>query len=78
MTVPNGQTYYYVFSAVNTGVESANFSEVSALPANIPNHSFETPEVGDYTYNPTDGSWTFAGTSPTCFSTVAELPIPPQ
>jgi len=64
MAVTNDQTYYYVFSAVNAGVESANSSEVSASPANIPNFSFETPLVGDYAYNPTGGSWTFTGASP--------------
>jgi alpha-L-rhamnosidase len=64
MGVTNGQTYYYVFSAVNAGVESGDSSEVFASPANIPNFSFETPLVGDYSYNPSGGSWTFAGTSP--------------
>jgi hypothetical protein len=64
MTVTNGQTYYYVFSAVNAGVESVNSGEVFASPAGIPNFSFETPLIGDYSYNPGGGSWTFSGASP--------------
>jgi alpha-L-rhamnosidase len=63
MAVTNGQTYYYVFSAVNAGAESANSSEVHVLPAAIPNFSFETPGVSDYAYNPAGGSWTFSGAS---------------
>jgi fibronectin type 3 domain-containing protein len=34
--VLNGQTYYYVVSAVNTGGESANSTQVSALPVGPP------------------------------------------
>ena len=63
LAVTNGQTYYYVFSAVNDGTESANSNEASTSPANIPNFSFETPKVGDYAYNPVGGSWTFIGAS---------------
>jgi alpha-L-rhamnosidase len=63
ITVTNGQTYYYVFSAVNAGAESADSSEVVALPSDIPNFSFETPRTGDYAYNPASGSWAFSGAS---------------
>ena len=63
MSVTNGQMYYYVFSAVNAGTESAYSSEVHALPAAIPNFSFEAPGISDYAYNPGGGSWTFSGAS---------------
>jgi alpha-L-rhamnosidase len=63
LAVTNGQTYYYVFSAVNADAESANSSEVVASPSNIPDFSFETPKVGNYAYNSSGGSWTFSGAS---------------
>ena len=63
MVVTNGHTYYYVVSAVVAGVESPNSAEVFALPAGIPNFSFEAPQTGDYAYDPVGGSWTFSGAS---------------
>jgi len=86
LAVMNGQTYYYVFSVnsvANAGAESANSSEVSALPSDIPNFSFETPLVSSYTYAPANGSWTFSGASPNGSGILAngsafDNPVAPQ
>jgi alpha-L-rhamnosidase len=64
-TVTNGVTYYYVVSAVNSGVEGSNSTQVSAVPSqNLLNPSFETPVVSTYTYNVVGASWNFSGSSP--------------
>lgn len=60
----NGVTYYYVVSAVNSNGESANSSVTSAKAQAVANFSFETPSVGNYSYNPLGGFWTFSGGSP--------------
>jgi len=62
VTVTNGNTWYYVVSAVYTNGESLNSSAASATPfapAFVPNFGFETPSVGTYQYNPSGASWTF-------------------
>ncbi|HEY4414982.1 MAG TPA: family 78 glycoside hydrolase catalytic domain [Verrucomicrobiae bacterium] len=71
LAVTNGQTYYYVVSALSGGAESVDSSEAVAQPSNIPNFSFETPEVGNYAYDPNGGSWTFNGASPSGSGIVA-------
>jgi alpha-L-rhamnosidase len=60
--VTDGQTYYYVISAVGTSGESADSAEASATPSG--NFSFEFPVVGGYEYDPLNAVWTFSGASP--------------
>ncbi len=63
-SVSNNATYFYVVSAIVTGVETANSSEVSASPAGyVSNFGFETPSVGGYQYNPSGAGWTFTPSS---------------
>jgi hypothetical protein len=52
VAVTNGQTYFYVVSAVSPDGESGNSTEVAATPTSIPDFSFETPLVSDYQYDP--------------------------
>ena len=65
-TAINGATYIYVVSANQPGGQSANSGEVIATPTTIvvSNYGFEAPVTSTYNYNPSGGSWTFSGTSP--------------
>src|SRR5450759_1229535 len=35
-----------------------------ACAVSVPNFGFETPVISSYQYNPSGGSWTFSGASP--------------
>ncbi len=61
----NGNTYYYVISAVGTGGESANSVEASATAQSIGNFGFEIPNIGsgNYQYFPKGGFWLFSVTN---------------
>jgi alpha-L-rhamnosidase len=60
-TATNGTTWYYVISAIYSGVESPNSGEASATPSPILNFGFETPRISNYQYNVSGGSWIFSG-----------------
>jgi hypothetical protein len=65
LSVTNGETFYYVVSALSAGGESGNSLEASATPILNVNFGFETPSMGSgYEYNPSHASWTFSGSSP--------------
>jgi regulation of enolase protein 1 (concanavalin A-like superfamily) len=62
--VSNGTTYYYVVSAAKTGVESANSTQVSAMPGVIPSpwNGVTIGSVGlTGSGNQTNGVWTLRG-----------------
>jgi hypothetical protein len=42
-----------------------------ACAVNVPNFGFETPVISGYQYNPSGGSWTFSGASPSGSGLVA-------
>lgn len=63
----NYTTYYYVVTAVNAGGESGASNQASATPVIIIGDSgFASPALaaGAFQYNPSGGSWTFSGASP--------------
>ena len=64
--VTNGNTYYYVVSAVSSwGAESANSPEATVGVGPLQNTGFEAPALtsGTYSYNTAGGSWTFSAQS---------------
>lgn len=70
----NYTTYYYVVTALNAGGESSASNQASATPVIIiTNSGLESPAIGagNYQYNPSGGSWTFSGLSPSGSGLVA-------
>lgn len=65
-SLPNGVTYYYVVSSINSVGEGAGSQTVAGTAAGlitVPNSGFETPVISTYQYNPGGGSWTFNSSS---------------
>ncbi|MEK7951627.1 hypothetical protein WKV53_14010 [Luteolibacter sp. Y139] len=66
-SLTNYTTYYYVVTALGEGGESTASGQASATPIIIiADPGFASPALaaGAFQYNPTGGSWTFSGASP--------------
>lgn len=60
------ETLAFVGTDLNGGDNTIFIDDVQIIQgtfASVPNFGFETPAIGNYSYNPSGGSWTFSGAS---------------